>query len=610
MSFLSDAIKLNFVRSRKNSLGNLSALLGPNGLPVAGTEQPARSNIIKTYGKSLLVTALKQTVSLDNITPDSDPASWDYTRHGFATRKVHIDMSLNTGLTYAQIRFPSISIPADTDPTDRAFSMAVYLPNHPNEFLGSGKTPGINVRLSQIANGGAGPSETWIFNANFLRQGWNILTMRQNDRISTNSSTDDEGNLPKGVTHLGSNPLVWSNAIQYMELTFNNMDGWNVYLDDLRRAAKGFTVFNVGFDAGGINSADDTFVNKVAQLFQKYGFTSYMTVSGIDTPFTGGTDWNRRITVHEKYGWDLIPHVKSHGATAPGAVKALTTGTVSRTANVVTITFASTHNLNINQAYKVNLSGFVTNPGLNGSWRIMPTTAFAFTFAATGAGAGADFAAGTETGAIFMRTFLSEVLNADTPENQAICDMEITENARTLRGMGLSRAAPFIAYPNNSVPHLTLLTNSCAKAGIKIGRGVRAGFFQYDEFGIDNPLHCGSYELGSGSGTTGLTAGGSSTNLSYILAKINASVERKCGLMLYGHYIVDESQYAPGTVNLEYPPGVNGNPAPAAITAAGGGGAWWLGSLEQALALMRSHVDAGNAVYLGPSAMVPYFLGK
>ena len=70
--------------------------------------------------------------------------------------------------------------------------------------------------------------------------------------------------------------------------------------------------------------------------------------------------------------------------------------------------------------------------------------------------------------------------------------------SRVLKYNGFSRAQRVVAFPNNSVPELSLLQTVCSSAGITFGRAYRGGYTFIHELGIDNPLNFGSYVMDSG----------------------------------------------------------------------------------------------------------------
>ena len=172
-----------------------------------------------------------------------------------------------------------------------------------------------------------------------------------------------------------------------------------------------------------------------------------------------------------------------------------------------------------------------------------------------------------------LPAFLAQVLSSDTTENRRILSHELTDTSRLMRSAGMGQAANLVAYPNNSVPELTLLSAVCAEAGIDFGRSTRGGFVFVNEFGVDSPLHFGSFVFDSGS---------YATTTSYIISKVQSAIARGEHIWLYGHYIQDEAT-AGGPVDLEYPPGSGGNPNPPGGALSGTGGWWYLGQLKRVI---------------------------
>ena len=162
-------------------------------------------------------------------------------------------------------------------------------------------------------------------------------------------------------------------------------------------------------------------------------------------------------------------------------------------------------------------------------------------------------------------------------ENQQLIDHEIIDTARLMRGSGMSRGAHLLAYPNNSVPELTLLEAVCAEAGIAFGRSTRGGMVMVDEFGIDNPLHIGSWAFESSASLY--------TTQTMLKRKVQGAIGRGECIIFYGHFILDETAAAysaHANADLDYPPGQNGNPAPPAAGVTNADGGWWyLGQLTQ-----------------------------
>lgn len=487
----------------------------------------------------------------------------DYPRHSNYTRKCVCGA---TGTS--QIRFVQMNA-FDPDPVEKSFSFDMYLPDHPNEFTAGNLNPYIDVEISASNTTGIGSNYSrWSFGTNSLRQGWNTIKIRQADTVSATSGT---GNLPYGVSHSADvgTGFDWTvGDARCLVITFNRMANKTVYVDQIRRPAKAKPVLIIGFDATGYSATDEVPVTKVAPLFAAHGFGSYCTFTWVYDMFYAGTQgWNRMANLQNNYGWDMINHTWNHGATVPGRNSTLSSLVAS--ADVCTATFPAVHGLTIGTRFKANISG-ASIAAANGVQDITVTTTLAGTYTAAGAGTA------TASGTIILNTFLSEVLSTNTPENIRITRHEMSDIAIAMRATGFARASNVIAYPNNAVPELSLMQDAANYGGIDIGRGSRNGYSSISEFGIDNPLNMGSYELGSGA---------TATTTSYIAGKIQGAVDRGEHIWLYGHFILDENDpamavYKPAIAgDTETAPASSGNPNPPAAGVSSTGGWWYLGQL-------------------------------
>lgn len=456
--------------------------------------------------------------------------------------------------TPAEIRFASASFTADQ--TQKALSIDVYIESMVNEFGSS--NPYITAQLSNTTALGANYSR-WVFDAGYLRQGWNTLKMRQADTVSGASGA---GNLPVGCNHpadVGTG-FDWTGTGQFCSLSFTNMNGFTVHVDELRRPAKAKPVIVIGFDASGYSSTDEIFPTKVAGLLARYGIKSYCTMTNVyELAYSGGQAWDRLANLHNNLGWDVINHTWSHGATDIGRV--VTATSVSRLSNVVTFTASGGHGFTQNRTLKIAIQG-ATPSDMNGVFDATITSSTAFTYTAAGAdGAGA--------GTIKAYTYLSEVLNANSAENLRLFDKEVSDVRRVLQANGFWRGLPIIAYPNNSVPDLAVVQATASSNGITLGRGYRGGYTFVSELGIDNPLHFGSFVMDSGTGYT---------RLSEIQDKVTAAIERGDHIWIFGHFLLDDEDAANAAyvpVDPDYPPSQNGNPAPPGGVSLSGYGGWW-----------------------------------
>jgi len=490
----------------------------------------------------------------------------------------------------AEIRFASASFTAD--PVEKALSIDVYLESMPSEFLG-GSNPYITVQLSNGTSLGSNYSR-WTYDAGYLRQGWNTLKFRQADTVSATAGT---GNLPIGCSHPADSGtgFDWTGTGQFFSLTFNNMNGFTVHVDQLRRPAKAKPVVVIGFDASGYNATDEVFVTKVAPLFAQYGIRSYCTMTNIyELVFSGSQAWTRIANLHTNYGWDVINHTWSHGATEVGRL--LTASSASRTSNVVTFNTATAHQLPLNKVIKLSMQG-----GSAGDANVVADCTVTSTTAFTYSAAGAD---GAITG-LKAYSYLSEVINADTAENERLLKHEITDISRVMRANGFSRGVPYMAFPNNSVPHLEVLKRVALDAGIQFGRAYRGGFAFVNELGIDNPLNFGSFVMDSGT---------SFTRLSTIQAKVQAAIDRGDHIHIFGHFILDDedpanSAYAP--VDPDYPPSQNGNPNPPSASLTGFGGWWYMSQLRSLIRdTIGPAIRSGQLLAMSPSEYAAYMGGR
>lgn len=486
----------------------------------------------------------------------------------------------------SEIRFASATFTADQ--TEKALSVDIYIDQMVGEFAAS--NPFVTVHLSNTTSLGSNYSR-WTFDAGYLRQGWNTLKMRQADTVS---STAGSGNLPIGCSHpadVGTG-FDWTGTGQFFSLAFNNMNGFTVHVDELRRPAKAKPVVVIGFDASGYNSTDDVFVNKVAPLFARYGIRGYCTMTNIyELLFSGGQAWDRLAHLYNKFGWDVLNHTWNHGATEVGRTVPLTS--LSRTSNVVTATSTSVHQFPQNKIIKVAVSG-ASPSDMNGVFDATVTGASTFTYTATGSD-------GSATGTLVARTYLSEVFTANNAENLRLLGHELGDITRVMKANGFSNSLPVMALPNNSVPELSLLQDVCADYGIKFGRAYRGGFTFVNEFGIDNPLNFGAFVMDSGTGYT---------LLSEIQAKVTAAIERGDHIWIFGHFILDDTDatnkaYAP--VKKDYPPGQGGNPTPPAASLSGFGGWWYYSQLEALIeATIGPAIKNGTLLAMSPSEYAEY----
>lgn len=492
--------------------------------------------------------------------------------------------------TVSELRFASASFTAD--PTEKALSIDIYIEQMPTEWAAP-NNPYIDLQLSNTTALGSNYSR-WSFSAQYLRQGWNTLKVRQADAVS---STAGAGNLPTGLSHpadVGTG-FNWAGTGQYLSLGFNNMNGFTVHVDQLRRPAKAKAVLTIGFDACGYNATDEVPVTKIAPLFAQYGIKSYATMTNIyELIFSGSQAWTRMANLYNNWGWDVINHSWSHGATEIGRL--LTATSASRTSNVVTFNVSGGHGLPVNKVIKLGMQGgSASDANVVADCTVTSTTAFTY------AAAGTD---GAITG-LKAYSYLSEVINADTTENERLLKHELSDVNRVLRANGFSRGSQMVAYPNNSVPHIDVLNRVALDAGIKFGRAYRGGFTFVHEMGIDNPMAMGSFVMDSGT---------SYTRTSELQAKVLAAIERGEHIHIFGHFILDDEDpanvaYAP--VDPDYPPSQNGNPNPPSASLTGFGGWWYMSQLRKLIRdTIGPAIASGQLLAMSPSEYAAYMGGR
>lgn len=346
-------------------------------------------------------------------------------------------------------------------------------------------------------------------------------------------------------------------TIQAVYITFNNMSGLSVYLDSIRRAAKAKPCLVMGFDATGTDSADSVMIDKVAPLFAQYGHAGYFTVTNIyDMLYAGAADDTRKRALYGQYGWDALVHTWNHGATVPGGQS---TVTAAVSADLVTVA-KTAHGYPVGSKWHASIAG-ATPTACNGVFEMTATTANAFTYTATGAGTGAV------TGTINYSTLIADVIKTVSTLSTQILQHEVSDMAQAMRSVGFNRGSTIGAWPNNSSPELTTSQSVCSAAGVKMFRGIKGGSVKINEFGVDNPLHFGAWEMGNGA---------TATTLQFIKDKLTGVIGRGEHMWTYGHYILDDTNpsnaaYFPVDNNLA--PGQGSNPAAPAGGTEGGG--WW-----------------------------------
>lgn len=525
---------------------------------------PPADSVLSKYGRQVEdICAANKTIGVTTMT---HVLSNERTRFSTYTRK-----ATPTANTMSELRFPNLSM--TLDPDDQSLTVPIYIDAQVSEFSTFGTPYFIAINLSQGGGSLGANYSQWGFGASFLRQGWNLLKMRAADSTGLASV----GNLPFGVSRtVAGTGVDMSVPITYMSIQMTNMNGVNTYIDNPRRSAKAKPLLVLGFDANGSSATDNIFVDQVAPLFAQYGCVGYCTFTHVyEAVSAGGSSWLRMSALQNDFGWEMLNHTWSHGGTEVGRTSTIT---ITWAAGVATVTYPAAHSIPIGKRYRSRIIGS-TPTSFNGIQELTATTTTQATFTT------AEAASGTATGTITLYQFLAEVFNSDTTENRRLLGHELTDTSKLMRGAGMGKAAHIVAYPNNSVPELNCLQAVCADAGIAFGRSTRGGMVFVDEMGVDNPLHFGSWVWDSGS---------FATTTSQIITKVNAAVERGEHIWLYGHYIQDEAT-AGGPVDLEYPPGSGGNPAPPGGSLSGAGGWWYLGQLRRLFTeCIGPHIAAGR----------------
>jgi hypothetical protein len=573
------------LRAGFNQAGDTASAVDTAGKPFL--PQPASADsMITAYGSTAFDWCRNNTYSSHSIGVTALTHTISNERPRWSTYTRRCVMSATT----AEIRFASLPVGIIADPTDPAFSIAVYIESMPNEFT-TPNNPFITIQLSNTTSLGSNFSK-WAFTATFLRQGWNILTMRQSDTISSDSVTSGEGNLPTGVIHPADSGtgFNWASDLRFCSIAPSNMNGEVIHIDQLRIPAKAKPVLVIGFDAVGAFGTDDVLRTKVAPLFAQYGIRSYATFTNIfDLIYSGGQGWKRMADLQNTYGWDAIPHTWNHGATVIGRNSSLSTP-ISFTADVGTVTFPAAHGIPLGTVFKARIRGGSIAAG-NIVGEFTATTTTQATYTAVGAGTGSS------TGAT-LNTMLSEVIDSDTAENRRLALQELKTNADSMRGTGFARGVVYSGYPNNSVMSLPVLQYAMGEARIRLGRATRGGYAFVDELGIDNPLNFGSFIMDSGTTIA--------TKTSYLQAKVNGAVTRGAHIHIFGHFILDDEDPANAAylpVDPDSPPGQNGNPAPPGGASLSGTGGWWY--MSQLRKLIENTVGplvrSGQMLVMSPS---------
>lgn len=570
-----------------------TSLVSGDGSPILYGGAPANSVFSKYGATAFDITRSETPAGYGTSVIDATLSiSNERTRWNSYSRKCVLGA---TGNCSARFRSTGVGAPLNifADPVERAFSVAVYFEDNPTEFAAP-SNPYLVVYLSNLWSGGSNQAR-WTFDSGYLRQGWNILSMRAADVVGGSSGL---GDMPAGVTRnsdLGTG-FDWLGSLEFVHFNFVNFpNGAVVHFDEIRRPAKATPVLVIGFDAVGAFGDDEVMYTKVAPLFKNAGIKSYVTLTKVyDLIYSGGAGWERFKKLQNDFAWDAIPHSWNHGATALGAN--LTLSALNSASDVVTITYQSAHGIPLGRVFKARISG-ASITAANGVFDLTATTTTQATYTAVGAGT-----AGPATGTIRVNTFLSEVFGTDTAENRRLVAQEFVRNVEAMRANGYSRGAVFAAYPNNSVPHIDVIKAACDAGRIRMARGARGGYTFLDEIGIDNPLNFGSFIMDSG-----VTL---ATTTSYVAGKVSGAVARGVHLQVFGHFILDDENPANAAyrpVDPNSPPGINGNPAPPGGASQTGGGWWYLSQLRTLVeGTIAPLVRSGQLRVMSPSEYTAY----
>lgn len=313
--------------------------------------------------------------------------------------------------------------------------------------------------------------------------------------------------------------------------------------------------------------------------------------------------------------WD-VPTTTTMTATVTGAGSATATGTITfntflsevitpssylqslvSSADVVTLTFRSAHGLNVGSYISGKIDGSsiaVTN--ITTTWLVATSTTLTATIASSGST--------TATGTITFTPAAGEALTNDAKEARRLAAHEFGSIGNAMRSVGFARGAVFTAYPNNSYMEKSTMEYAASVAGIKVGRSDRNGYTNVNEYGIDNPLCMGSWNM---------TSGTSGTQTSTLEAKVAGAISRGDHIHIYGHFILDDtdstlSAYWPLTANgTEYPPGMNGNPNPPSAGQSITGGWWYYSQLARLFSsTIGPAIANGTLLVMSPSEYVAY----
>ena len=554
--------------------GNPTSLtLGAQRVGLTDLAHPPVDSVLSKYGKTAY------DITLGTATPASATSmTWSRSSEKcrFATETIKIQPSADTG---SQIYWNNIGMTCDPD--DLLYTVDVWVdtlaPTYPTN------TPIITITVSNNAALGSNYDQ-WTFDNANMRQGWNTFKLWSGDDLTGGYR---DSNMPQGATRAKTGTgFDFTQPCQYFAIRFSYMNGYTVYVDQIRRGAKAKPKLVIGMDATGASSGDTAFINGLAPLFKRFSVPSYFTYTWVyDALYSATASWDRAVALYRDWGWDAINHSWNHGATVEGRRN---TVSISAVSDAATITFSAAHSIPIGKRFKAKISG-ASPAAFNSTFWMQSTTTTQATYTATGAGTA------SATGTIYLTTLLSEIWNAYSAEDQRLLDHEIADVSSLMKASGMGRGAHLMAWPNNSVPDLTMVQASCDKAGVRFARGGRQGNCNINEFGIDNPLHIGSWPFESSASLY--------TTQTTLKKKILGAIGRGDCIFLFGHFILDETDpanVAHASANLEYPPGQGGNPAPPAVGAVNADGGWWyLGQMRQLLEWLQAYRSSGQIEVLG-----------
>lgn len=488
------------------------------------------------------------------------------------------------------------------DPIDQLLSLEVWIPEIVQGNVGGSVS--INVFVSNTTSYGA-PGTSWTVNSNYLRQGKNTITLCGKDTDGGLGSDRGTGTLPYGMSKAaaggGTNPLNWAQPIKYIQvqITYAASNKRKIYLGSKIRIPPKIKPFVcLGFDSSGSSLTDDAFLTDTAPFLQSQGVPCYFTMTQVyDAIYMGTQDDARRETLYRTYGWDAVNHSWSHGASVPGVY--YTSGvtlTVSGTGTLATLGFSSAHGWTIGTRVLVAVMGATGASATNalGVFEATVTTTTAVAYSISG---GTD---GVATGTTRVSTYLNDVFNTVPVTKQPIVlgttvalaalKHEFVDINYYWRTKGWGRGSKFMAYPNNSVPDMKLMAPVAEAAGIKLAREVRGTTVRVDEFGVDNPLAMGAIEMNSGS------TGSTYTDL---VNAVQGAINRGQGINIFGHYLRNEALDA--VVDLDSPPGKNGNPAAPGASP----GLWWYrGTFRKLITQLKTWEQAGLIDFVSASQLV------